>query len=256
MFDHAANGAEEVSPENGLGQTRRALLEQAGVGLLAAGGALAVAREASAAGTASTAEVPAVIASTIVTAEHFGVTFLTQAVRQAPGTPSEMFVNVLKAANTAEFDHIPALRAMGGRPLTTRFWIPDAAFGGGGAGLFATIEMVENIEISAYLTAVTAFSQVRRARDARVLAAAMGTEAEHRVLARSARATIAKLPGVPNDKSFESYTIRTAAGAQRALEALGIGFGREGRAPGKFYDFPGSPLRNGTGSPLISRFPA
>src|SRR4051812_37215515 len=42
----------------------------------------------------------------IVTQEQFGVTFLTEAIGRAPGTPSEKFVPVLKAANTTEFDHV------------------------------------------------------------------------------------------------------------------------------------------------------
>src|SRR5205814_1785823 len=61
----------------------------------------------------------------IVTQERFGVTFLTEAVRRAPGTPSAQFLPVLKAANTTEFDHVRALRHIGADPLTSRYWIPD-----------------------------------------------------------------------------------------------------------------------------------
>jgi hypothetical protein len=53
------------------------------------------------------------VLSFIATQEGFGVTFVTEAVRRAPGTPSEHFVDVLKAANTAEFDHVRALRRLG-----------------------------------------------------------------------------------------------------------------------------------------------
>ena len=34
----------------------------------------------------------------------------------------------------------------------------------------------------------------------------------------------------------------------RALEGAGIGFGKQGAAPGKFYDFPGNPVKNGSAS--------
>ena len=32
-----------------------------------------------------------------------------------------------------------------------------------------------------------------------------------------------------------------------ALEQAGIGFGERGATPGRFYDFPGDPVANGTG---------
>ena len=55
----------------------------------------------------------------IVTQKLFGVTFLTEAVRRAPGTPSEQFLPVLRAADATEFDHVPALEAVGAKPLTS-----------------------------------------------------------------------------------------------------------------------------------------
>src|SRR4051794_31803799 len=91
----------------------------------------------------------------IVTQEQFGVTVLTEAIRRAPGTPSAQFLPVLKAANTTEFDHVTALEAIGARPLTSSYWIPEAAFGAGGVGLFASIEAVETIELSMYLVGLT-----------------------------------------------------------------------------------------------------
>ncbi len=195
------------------------------------------------------------IASVLATAESFGVTFLTEAVKRAPGTPSAQFLDVLKAANTAEFDHIAALRQIGGKRLVDRFWIPDAAFGGGGAGLFASIEAVENIEISAYLIAVTRYARASRARPARVVAAAMGTEAEHRVLARAAQNMLGKPVGVPNNKSFESVVARTSRAHVHLLEGLGIGFDEKGAEPGKFYEFPGDPVANGVGLDIEQRRP-
>src|SRR5919199_574395 len=72
----------------------------------------------------------------LVTEEQLGVTFVTSAIERAAGTPSEAFVPVLRSAVTTEFHHVEALKAAGGQPLTTRYWFPDAAFGGGGVGLF------------------------------------------------------------------------------------------------------------------------
>ena len=62
----------------------------------------------------------------LVTEEQLGVTFVTAAIQNAPGTPSEAFVPVLRNAVTTEFHHVEALKDAGGRPLTTRYWFPDA----------------------------------------------------------------------------------------------------------------------------------
>jgi hypothetical protein len=85
------------------------------------------------------------------------VTAVTAAIRKAPGTPSEQFLPVLRAAVTTEFTHVQALEAIGARPLTSRFWIPDAVFDGG-VGLFTSFSVVEAIEVSLYLVGINAFT--------------------------------------------------------------------------------------------------
>jgi len=233
-------------------QTRRAVLGRAAVGLMAVGGAASLAGRAGAAGSADSV---AQVLGIIVTQEQFGVTFLTEAVRRAPGTPSARFLPVLKAANTTEFDHVRGLRRLGARPLTSRFWIPDAAFGAGRAGLFASIDAVETIELSMYLIGVTVMTQRKQAFGARLCAEAMATESEHRVLARSAETALGGRKLLPNNISFAPYHLRTVAAVKAAAEKLGIGYGEEGAAPGKFYDYPGNPLANGTGLRTIVRSP-
>src|SRR3954463_7102938 len=84
----------------------------------------------------------------LVTEEQLGVTLLTAAIEGAPGTPSEAFLPVLRNGVTTEFHHVEALKTAGGTPLTTKYWFPDAAFGGGGVGLFSTLEIIETMEIS------------------------------------------------------------------------------------------------------------
>ncbi len=234
-------------------QTRRAVLGRAVIGLAAAGGAASFVGRAAAATSVDSA---AQVLGFIVTQEQFGVTFLTEAVRRAPGTPSAQFLPVLKAANTTEFDHVRGLQRLGAKPLTSRFWIPDAAFGAGGAGLFASIEAVETIELSMYLIGVTALTLRKQAFGARVCAEAMATESEHRVLARSAQSALGVKKQVANNISFAPFDLRTVAAVKAAAEKLGIGYGKEGKAPGKFYDYPGNPLSNGTGTPQIVRTPA
>ena len=95
----------------------------------------------------------------LVTEEQLGVTLVTAAIERAPGTPSEAFLPVLRNAVTTEFHHVEALKAAGGKPLTTSYWFPDAAFGGGGVGLFSTLEIVESVEISLYLLGVSAYAR-------------------------------------------------------------------------------------------------
>ena len=131
--------------------TRRRLLQ------VAAGGAVALGAATPA--WAAKGESPRAILNSLATAESFGVTFLTEAIRRAPGTPSAGLVETLKAANTAEYDHVVALRKLGGRQFTLRFWIPEAAFGAGGVGLFESIETADTVELMGYLTGTTAFAK-------------------------------------------------------------------------------------------------
>src|SRR3954464_13931876 len=138
-------------PESGSTYSRRALLERAAVGVTAIAGAGVLAGPALASQTASawdhnhTRDFQKRVLDFIVTQEQFGVTAVTEAIRRAPGTPSEQFLPVLRAAVATEYDHVLALDAVGAKPLTSRFWIPEGAFGGGGVGLFAALEAVETI---------------------------------------------------------------------------------------------------------------
>lgn len=233
--------------------TRRSLLQLAAAGA-ASTGLLAV--PAAAVGQRSKGESPGRILSSLATAESFGVTFLTEAVRRAPGTPSADLVETLKAANTAEYDHVVALRALGGRQFTTRFWIPEAAFGGGGVGLFESIEVADTTELMGYLTGVTAFARRGQARPARFLAEACGVEAEHRAIARFAQTALGGRQQISIDRSFEPWSIRTVSGMIATLERAGIGFGERGSEPGRFYEYPGNPIPSGAGLRNNGRKPA
>jgi hypothetical protein len=222
--------------------TRRRLLQTAAVGAASAT-ALGVAGAAD----ARAGESPDEILSKLATAESFGVTFLTEAVKRAPGTPSADLVDTLRAANTAEYDHVVALRKLGGRQFTLKFWIPEAAFGGGGVGLFESIETADTLELMGYLTGVTAFAERGHQRAARLLAEGCAIESEHRAIARFAQTALGGRQQIAIDRSFAPWNVRTAAGMIGALEDAGIGFGKRGATPGKFYDFPGNPVKNGSG---------
>ena len=192
----------------------------------------------------------------LVTEEQLGVTFVTAAIQNAAGTPSEAFVPVLRNAVTTEFHHVEALKDAGGRALTTSYWFPDAAFGDGGIGLFQTLEVVETVEISLYLLGVSAFARGGEAFGARLCAEAMGTEAVHRALVRFAQSQIGGEAIVPNDVGFENFDWRSVPAVRAALEDLGIGYGVETGEPGRFYEYPGDPLASGVGTPVSHTTPA
>jgi hypothetical protein len=227
--------------------TRRRVLQ------VAAGGALALGAATPA--WAAKGESTERILNSLATAESFGVTFLTEAIRRAPGTPSEGLVETLKAANTAEYDHVVALRKLGGRQFTLRFWIPDAAFGGGGVGLFESIETADTVELMGYLTGTTAFARRGDERPARFLAEGCAVESEHRAIARLAQTALGGRQQISIDRSFAPWSIKTVAGMIRALEGAGIGFGERGAQPGAFYNFPGDPVANGVGLVNAGRKP-
>jgi len=178
------------------------------------------------------------------------------AIENAPGTPSEQFLPVLRNAVTQEYHHVEALKDAGGKPLTTKYWFPDAAFDNGGIGLFESLEAVESIEISLYLIGVSGFVRSGEEFGARLCAEAMGTEAVHRALVRFAQGELGKEIGPPNDVGFESFDWPTLEKIRQSLEDLGIGYGSESSQPGNFYEYPGDPLASGVGTPVSHSAPA
>jgi hypothetical protein len=192
----------------------------------------------------------------LVTEEQLGVTLLTAAIERAAGTPSETFLPVLRNGVTQEFHHVEALKAAGGTALTTLYWFPDTAFDDGNVGLFSTLEFIETVEISLYLIGVSAYARAGEEFGARLCAEAMGTEAVHRALVRFAQGELGKDVGVPNDVGFENFDWPTVAKVRDALEGIGIGYGTQTSAPGRFYEYPGDPIARGVGSPVSHTLPA
>lgn len=224
--------------------TRRVLLRRAS-GVLAVGGTGALlaacgssgsstssttsAAATSSAATASSANEIQTIIDTAVTAEALAVTYLTGLIENAKATGVTKFVDVLKAANAAEYDHYKALRSLGAKPLTLKFWAPDAFFKPGEP--FKVLEFAETQFVNAYLIHVTATAKAGMDKAARYGAEILGTEAQHLALARFAQGKL------PNNLGFMQYKTHTIGGIVANLEHAGIGFGKRGKGPGRFYHY-------------------
>jgi hypothetical protein len=215
-------------------QTRRGLIKHAMVGAAAVGVFGPASSALAAAGTSSGDSIDTVV-TTAVTAEALAVTVLTAAVKTSPGTKAAPFIPVLKSANYTEFRHFQVLGSLGAKPLTTKFWIPNAALGAGNINLFKTIEAAETLFVNAYLIGITTFAKAKKDSLARYAGEILGTEAEHLALARFAQGKL------PNDVAFMGYDIHSIDGIVKALGSVGIGLGQKGSKPGKFYEFPGQP---------------
>lgn len=230
---------ENVLVDSGVPEvTRRGLLGRAAAGTAAVGalGALSPIPAALASGGTSRAKKTITeIINTAVTAEALAVTYLTGLVENASkiGIPSNL-VPVLQAANAAELGHYKTLLSLGAKPITTKFWAPNTFFASSDQ-VFATIEYAETQFVNAYLIAVTEFSKAGKDSLARYAGEILGTEAEHRALARFAQGKL------PNNVGFEAYDIHAIGGIVAALEKAGVGFGKEGAAPGAFYTFATPP---------------
>ncbi|MGH2851860.1 MAG: ferritin-like domain-containing protein [Solirubrobacteraceae bacterium] len=214
--------------------TRRGLLGKAAAGVAAAGAIGALGPIPAALASEPRSSIGEILTDA-VTAEALAVTYLTGLVQNATtiGIPSNL-VPVLQAANAAEYDHYKTLTGLGAKPLTTKFWAPNSFFASSNA-VFATIEYAETQFVNAYLIAITALAKVGKSDLARYAGEILGTEAEHRALARFAQGKL------PNNVGFETFAIRTIGGIVKALEAAGVGFGVEGSSPGAFYEFAPPP---------------
>jgi hypothetical protein len=222
-------------------RTRRWLLERAAAGAAGAAGVAAAGALGPVAGASASPSAVSIRAfgEVAVTTEAFTVTLLTELLRRVshhPEVPAGVKA-VFEGAYAAEVDHFRFTRKHW-RPATTTFWIPDGAYGGAGDALSLTsvgktLLAGETLFVDLYLIGVTTFAQAGRATFARISGELAGVESEHRVLAGS---LLNLTP--PNDVGFEEYLIRDPRGVIQALENAGIGFGKRGATPGRFYTLP------------------
>ena len=219
--------------------TRRWLLERAAVGAagIAAAGALDPAAAFADRGRRGHSSIND-FGTVAVTTEALTVTLLTEVLRRANlNSVGAGNLAVFEGAFAAEVDHFRFTRRFW-NPTTTSFWIPDGFFGGSGNTLDLTalgmaLATGEALFVNLYLIGVTAFAQAGDDQFARVSAEIAGVEAEHRVLAET---LVGATP--PNNLGFEVFSIQRPQGIETALEGAGVGFGRQGSAPGAFYTLP------------------
>jgi hypothetical protein len=187
-------------------------------------------------GVAATAEALATVLNT-VGAERVALDATTRANIQAAARHELIHFQVL----TSE--------ALGGRPATTRFWIPDVFFSNQ-ANFLTRVVVGDTVFVNAYLLATTVFARPAGAaspRLARIASEFMAVESVHRALA------LQSLGRLGNDRTFARFgqreevqglPITGAPGFYEITEAVtilqgaGIGFGEQGTvSPGAFYEF-------------------
>ncbi|MGH3261186.1 MAG: hypothetical protein ACRDNS_04235, partial [Trebonia sp.] len=122
---------------------------------------------------------------------------------------------------------------LGAKPLTEKFWAPDAFFKPGEP--FKVLELAEGQFVNAYLIGTTVFAKAGKADLARYAGEILGTEAQHLALVRFAQGKL------PNNVGFQQYETHSIGGIVANLEHAGIGFGKKGKGPGKFYDYHNPP---------------
>lgn len=248
--------------------TRRRMVQRASLGLLGAGLFLAGcggsgngSGSAMGSGGAATTSNPGAngsaediktIIDTAITAEALAVTYLSAVIQMADkqkGTAVEPFVDVLKAANTEEYDHYKVLKGLGAKPIATKFWAPNDFFGDNLKNVFATLEVAETLFVNAYLIGQTTFAKAGKADLTRYAGEIGGVEAEHLALARYAQDKL------PNNLGFMDYSITSIDGIVKALQDAGVGFGEKGSKPGQFVEFPGKPPAGTTLDQVTSEKP-
>ena len=100
---------------------------------------------------------------------------------------------------------------------------------------FKVLELAEEQFVNAYLIHITATAKAGMDTAARYGAEILGVEAQHLALARFAQKKL------PNDVGFQVYKTHTIGGIVDNLAKAGIGFGKKGKGPGRFYEFKNPP---------------
>lgn len=215
------------------GTTRRELLARAGATAAVVSALSAAGPIDSALAAASGTDSAQTVLNTAITAEALAVTYVTGLIQNASKTGVGTFVGDLKAVNAAEYDHYQALQKLGAKPVALKFWAPDAFFAPGKP--FAVLQTFEALFVNAYLIGITTFAKAGSGTNARYASEIAGVEGQHLALVRYAQKEL------PNDIGFAQYKLKTMSAVVKAIEAAGVGLGKPGKKPGKFYTFAPPP---------------
>jgi hypothetical protein len=177
------------------------------------------------------------------TTEALTLTLLTELVRRASlqsEVPSSVS-DIVGGVYAAERDHWLFISKLY-EPSTTKFWIPDAFFGGADDALDLTavgqgVAAGEHLFVNTYLIGVTTCAAAGRPELARYSAEIAAVESEHRLLGQT-------LAGVspPNDLGFAAFEFDRLSQIEEAFGGAGFGLGEQGASAGRFYDLPQEPI--------------
>jgi ferritin-like protein len=166
-----------------------------------------------------------------VTAEALAVTYLGAVISNAYAGATGLDATVktlLQAARAEEYAHFQLLKNLGAEPQTLTFFVPEASMVTDRTTALETIAAAEQLFINAYLSAIATFSQEGQHTLAVYAASILGTECEHRSLARAALS----LNGVSgfspaNNWDFEQAPLPSVQAVASELKQLGF-FGPKG----------------------------
>ena len=190
---------------------------------------------------------PRNILAVAATAEALATIINTVGAERVPLDP--VTLGNIQAAARHELIHYQVLtsEAVGARPVTTRFWIPDVFFSTQ-PNFLTRVVVGDTIFVNAYLLATTVFARPNGAaspRLARIASEFMAVESVHRALALQSLGRLGndrafakfaqreEVPGLPISGQPGFYDINQAV---TILQGAGIGFGEQGAAPGAFYE--------------------
>ena len=159
------------------------------------------------------------------TAEAFAVTALGGALDNA--AKGLLALNAeqqqtLRAARAAEQAHYDFLIGAGAKPLTTTFTIPDPRIITDVPTFLATLVVLEEAFIAAYIAAAQEFAILGEAKYAQVALQIGAVEAEHRAGVRYYAIEAGVLSGTPNDVAVEKTPFASVGEAAAALQQLGF----------------------------------
>lgn len=156
----------------------------------------------------------------------------------------------IQAAAQQEKNHYELLtsKAIGGKPVTTTIYVPDAALASPEA-LLTTLAVGDQVFVNAYLIGVTVFARLGTlagSQLARYASEIMAIESVHRALALQSLGQLGNdrvyakfaqkeaTPNLPTTGTPGFYKVMDAVGV---LESAGFGFGKPGSMPGTAYDY-------------------